>query len=766
MCSVNNKHMCTDFTNVEKTYIGPEGHRFHSNVPYITVENFPKLGKLTAFRFLEWAAEHPDGVISLPTGKTPEYFIAWVKKILSEWDTKEGAASRAENGLLVAEKPDLRGLHFVQIDEFYPIDPKQHNSFYNYVQKYYVKDFGLDASKGLFINCDEIPLADGLNFRDVFPDGVIDLSLRYRDAKSAAEKLRQRSIFMIDNWCSEYDQKVRDLGGIGFFLGGIGPDGHIAFNVRGSDPNSTTRLTHTNYETQAAAASDLGGIEVSRIKPVITIGLETITHNPDAVAIIFAAGEAKAPVVADALEKTPCNLYPASVLSKLPNARFYLTTGAASMLHESVYHYYADSPWTQEKTDRAVIDCCNRLNKYGDKITLEDLKADEYCSMIPDLNEHTIDSVINSLTKKIARGTSTWSNQVFYYTGPHHDDILLGLLPHIHRVSRNETNESHFSIMTSGFNAVTNKFLVNALEQTLRFLDEGRIEMTRYPDFFEHGWKEKREKDIYHFLINVASGNAHERERGRAHRLVRDFIEIYGVKNPEELRKKIVDVIEETRRSYDVIREFEEELVWGFFGIRNEDVHHLRLGFYTGDIFTEQPNRERDVAPILEELRTIKPTIISIAFDPEGSGPDTHYKVLQAIAEAIREWSKEADLSNLKIWGYRNVWYRFLPSEATHIVPVSLNAMSVFDNAFSNCYASQVDADFPSYLLDGKFSDLAKIIWVDQLAKVQRVLGKPFFYQNPSPRLRTTHGLLFFKEMNVEEFLQSARELQKSMTSI
>ena len=406
--------MCTDFTSVEKAYIGSTRHRFQSNVPYITVENFPKLGKLTAFRFLEWAAEHPDGVISLPTGKTPEYFIAWVKKILTEWDTKEGAASRAESGLTVTRKPDLRGLHFVQIDEFYPIDPKQHNSFYNYVQKYYVEDFGLDATKGLFINCDEIPLADGMNFRDVFPDGVIDLSLRYREAKSAAEKLRQRSIFMIDNWCSEYDQKVRDLGGIGFFLGGIGPDGHIAFNVRGSDPNSTTRLTHTNYETQAAAASDLGGIEVSRIKPVITIGLETITHNPDAVAIIFAAGEAKAPVVADALEKTPCNLYPASVLSKLPNARFYLTTGAASMLHESVYHYYADSPWTQEKTDRAVIDCCNRLNKYGDKVTLEDLRADEYCSMIPDLNEHTMDSVISSLTKKIARGTSTWSNVLLH----------------------------------------------------------------------------------------------------------------------------------------------------------------------------------------------------------------------------------------------------------------------------------------------------------------------------------------------------------------
>ena len=92
-------------------------------------------------------------------------------------------------------------------------------------------------------------------------------------------------------------RKIRDKGGIGFFLGGIGPDGHIAFNTRGSDHHSTTRLTETNFETQAVAASDLGGIEISRNRLVITIGLETITHNPDAVAIIFAAGEAKAPMV-------------------------------------------------------------------------------------------------------------------------------------------------------------------------------------------------------------------------------------------------------------------------------------------------------------------------------------------------------------------------------------------------------------------------------------------------------------------------------------
>ena len=78
--------------------------------------------------------------------------------------------------------------------------------------------------------------------------------------------------------------------------------------------------------------------------------------------------------------------------------------------------------------------------------------------------------------------------------------------------------------------------------------------------------------------------------------------------------------------------------------------------------------------------------LVSLAFDPEGSGPDTHYKVLQVIAEALRMWSEEEDLSKLRIWGYRNVWYRFHPAEANRIVPVSLNAMGVMDDAFTNSY--------------------------------------------------------------------------------
>jgi len=751
----------------------------NTNIPYIIVDNFPKLGFLTALRFLEWVNENPEGVISLPTGKTPEYFINWTSYLLENWDNKKGMEIRSKYGLGNTGKPSLGNLHFVQIDEFYPINSAQHNSFYNYVNKYYLKGFGLDPKNALLINSDKISLYDDKHFSEVFPDFNVDLTLRYREPTNSFEHQQQHSIFAIDDWCSNYETRIRDKGGIGFFLGGIGPDGHIAFNTRGSDHQSTTRLTATNFETQAVAAGDLGGIEVSRNRLVITIGLKTITCNPDVVAIIFAAGEAKAPMVKNALEKKPTNLYPATVLSGLENSRFYITSGAASMLENSLDEYYHDGEWTQEKTDRAVIDLCNKLDKYAHHLTIDDLKNDKHCQLIAGVSENTVTSVIESIQSKISRGMQPEKSQVFYHTGPHHDDVMLAILPYIHRSIDDESNRNYFSVLTSGFTAVTNKFIIEALKDTKSFLEKGLIQMTAYPDFFESGFKHKHDKDVYHYLIKVASGEAYELRRGLAHRLVRAIVEIYDIQSSEGLTDQINEILSVLNRSYDgeknpskiqklkgMVREFEEELVWAYFGIQVKNIHHLRLGFYTGDIFTEQPQKGRDVEPVLNEIRAIKPTVISLAFDPEGSGPDTHYKVLQVIADAVRSWKEEEDLSNLRIWGYRNVWYRFHPAEANVIVPVSLNDMGVMEKSFKNSYLSQVDASFPSYDHEGKFSELAQKIWVSQLKTLQLLLGKNYFYQHDSPRIRATHGLLYFKEMNVEEFLQQARELEKSMEGI
>lgn len=766
-----------NLTQVEESFFRRSGRKEGTTkTPYIIVRNFPELGLLTSLRFIEWVSKNPEGVISLPTGKTPEYFIKWTKKLLEGWNDTGNQEIMKSNGLELQKKPTLKGLHFVQMDEFYPINPKQHNSFYDYVKNYYLKGFGLDPRKALLFNSDEIPLADGKHYSEVFPDSCIDLSLRNREPLSQLELLQQESIFRIDKWCMEYENKIRGKGGLGFFLGGIGPDGHIAFNTRGSDHNSTTRLTATNFETQAAAAGDLGGIEVSKTRKVITIGLGTITYNPDGVSIIFAAGEAKAPVVKNALENDADNLYPATSLQRQKMARFYLTEGAAVQLNDSIERYYTEGPWTFEKTERAIYDLCLKVNKYAHKLENEDLLSDKYCSLIPDVSLDRVNEVIESTRKKIEKGVTKEDEQVFLHTGPHHDDIMLGIFPAIIPQLRVKSNKFWFSVFTSGFTSVTNSLLRDLLVSSLKMINEGRVAMLNYPDFFEKGYQFKYHKDVSHYLDKIAAGDEDGKLRGVCHRIIRSMVSIYRPSSEKELISRIENNIELLGSSYSgkkdpsdiqilkgMLREFEEELVWAHYGVKVQNIEHLRLGFYTGDLFTPQPHSKRDVEPILDLLRRVQPTIISLAFDPEGSGPDTHYKVLQALAEALRQWKKEKDLSHLRIIGYRNVWYRFHPSEANVFTPVSLNSMAVLNWSFRNCYISQVDASFPSYEWDGPFSDLSQHIWVEQFKRVQLVLGKDFFYDNESPKIRATHGMIFYKEMDTDLFLMHARELEKSM---
>lgn len=769
-----------NFTPVEEAFYKESGHQeITTQAPYLIVDNFPKLGLLSALSFLEWTGNNPEGVISLPTSKTAQHFMKNTRMLLENWDHREGREIREKYGLGGRARPDLRGLRFVQAGEFYPINSAQHNSLWNYAWNYYIKDFGLDPARALLINSDEIPLADGNSYTAIFPDLKIDLSLRFREARNHMEKMQQRSVFMIDNWCREYEEKIRDQGGIGFFLGPIGPDGHIVFNTRGTSHYNPTRLTETNFETQAVTAGDLGGIEVSRNRLVITIGLGTLTFNPQAKTIVYAAGEAIAGVIRDSLESQPGNIYPASAFHKLENARYYLTRGAGVKLRDSIRDYYFGSPWNHQKTERAVIGLCKKVNKFGHKLTLDDLNADEFCSHIPGLDENTVQTVIDSILAKMGRGMQKEVNQVYYHTGPHHDDIMLGIMPVTNRQSREATNEMHFSVLTSGFNAVTNRFMLDLLRDTLDLIGRGKIEMINYPDFFENGFQYKWDKDVYHYLDNIAAMDEEGKRRGVCHRLVRAMVSIWGMKDQQGLVTAIRETLELLERSYDgaknppnvqklkgMIREFEEELVWAHYGVPVKNVHHLRLGFYQGDVFGAGPDRTRDVLPILNDFRKYKPTVISLAMDPEGSGPDTHYKVLQAIAAAVAEWNRETDLSHLRIIGYRNVWFRYNPSDVEVIVPVSMNSLAVLDKSFTDCYLTQVNASFPSYQLDGKFSELTQKIWMEQHKQIQYLLGKNFYYENDSPLLKATHGLIYLRELNVQEFLTEASKLGKSVEGL
>ena len=750
----------------------------------IVVDNFPALGKLAALRFLEWVQANPEGVISLPTGRTPEFFIKSIQRYLRHWQTAGVQQELAEVGVDPARKPDLRGLSFVQIDEFYPVNPQQTNSFYHYVNRFYLTGFKLNRNKSLLINCAEIGLPKGRTLEEVWPESRVDLSLRTRGPRNDQERLQKQVLENVDQFCTEYEDRISALGGIGFFLGGIGPDGHIGFNVMGSDSHSTTRLTATNYETQAAAAADLGGIEVSRHRLVITIGLQTIRRNPLCTAIIIAAGGAKARVVSEAIQNERHNRYPATSLQELPNARFYLTTGAAGMLHERRFVRLSTADKVDdEQLETIIIDLAVSLNKRLKDLSEDDFRADRLAAELlrkrPESGPGLARQVEARLIARIDRGARIRTGQIFLHTEPHHDDLMLGYLPAMVRHIRDASNSHYFVTLTSGFTAVTNAFMLRHLRNLKTFLERGEFAALAKREYFDPASQLGRNRDMWQYLDGLAAHDAVKREEGEARRLLRNLIEIFEESNLDNLRDRIDELISYFETQYPgkkdlpyiqqlkgMMREWEADCLWGYFGFNASAVLHARLGFYKGDLFSEEPTIDRDVRPILQLLKRTRPTIVSTTLDPEGAGPDTHYKVMQALTEAVRQYEQQEDRHDLEVWGYRNVWYRFHPAEANIYVPVSLNMFSILDNAFKDAFVSQKDASFPSHDHDGPFSELAQKIQVDQYARIKICLGREFFYENTSPLIRATRGLVFLKSMSLSEFYSHSRELQRRTENV
>lgn len=759
-------------------------YRPTEKIAVIEVDNFPALGKLTALRFLEWVQQNPGGVIALPTGKTPEHFIKWVTHYLRNWNIENVKKDLEENGVNPSIKPDMKSLYFVQIDEFYPINPQQRNSFYYYVNKYYINGFGLDKSNALLLDTYQIGVPHGIRLNQIFPDNIVDLGLRTCHGESRYQRLQKSVIEAVDQFCTEYEKKIRQLGGIGFFLGGIGPDGHIAFNVRGSDRYSTTRLTPTNYETQAAAAIDLGGIEVARNRLVITIGLSTITFKKDAVVIIIAAGEAKSKIISFAIEREKNNDYPASVLHDLPNSRFYLTKGATKYLIERRLEDLIKTEQLNDETiERIVINLSIFNRKPIHELTRTDFKnnimgAELLRKLDVNLNEIK-EKTRASIIKKIDVGLNDPEDDVFLHTAPHHDDIMLGYLGYVIHLVRSPKNKHYFNYLTSGFTAVTNSFVFRVLEKVSKFIETLECRELMQENYFDPQNPVFRDRDVNQYLDGVAAHSRSMKDEGEARRALRNLIFLFEEDNLEHLKDRINELKNYFSTQYPgkkdlayiqqlkgMIREWEADLLWAHFGFNTLNVIHSRLGFYKGEIFTEEPDIGRDVMPVLHLIEKIRPTIVTVALDPEGSGPDTHYKVLQAVSEALKIHEKNTGNSSIRVLGYRNVWYRFHPSEVNILVPVSLSSLSILESAFMNYFGSQKEASFPSYEFDGPFCRLAQRIMVEQYQQMKICLGRDFFMRHKHPRIRATHGLVFLRSMSLKEFYQRSMELRKTTENI
>ncbi|HOL23022.1 MAG TPA: glucosamine-6-phosphate deaminase, partial [bacterium] len=378
--------------------------------------------------------------------------------------------------------------------------------------------------------------------------------------------------------------------------------------------------------------------------------------------------------------------------------------------------------------------------------------------------------------ERVYRGMDETGNRVFLHTAPHHDDIMLGYLPYILHLVRKPTNFHYFATLTSGFTSITNAYALSQIENLERCLKEGRLKrLLDEPDYFKPDNVVGRNRDIYRYLDGVASGREEIKKEAEARRMFRNISELIATTETKAVLRKALSLKKEILSAYPgkkdipdmqklkgMIREWEEELLWAHLGFSCNNIFHLRLGFYTGDIFTPQPELERDIKPFLSVLERVNPDVVTVAFDPEGTGPDTHYKVLQIVAEGLKIYKGKTN-KKITVWGYRNIWDRFHPSEANIYVPVSMNSLAIMKSAFDICFASQRSASFPSYEYDGPFSELAAKIMVQQGGIIKRVLGRDFFGASKYARIRASRGINFLKEMTLDEFLKESLTLKNLM---
>lgn len=112
--------------------------------------------------------------------------------------------------------------------------------------------------------------------------------------------------------CARYEEKIKEVGGIKLFLGGIGPDGHIAFNEPGSSLRSRTRVKTLTYDT-IVANSRFFGNDINKVpKTALTVGVATVMDAEEV--LIIVNGHNKAVALQHAIEGSVNHMWTISAL--------------------------------------------------------------------------------------------------------------------------------------------------------------------------------------------------------------------------------------------------------------------------------------------------------------------------------------------------------------------------------------------------------------------------------------------------------------------
>ena len=134
--------------------------------------------------------------------------------------------------------------------------------------------------------------------------------------------------------CIAYEEKIKQVGGIDLFIGGVGANGHIAFNEPGSAFSAKTRVVDLHPRTIVDNARFFDNNKNAVPKRAITMGLETISNSREI--IIMAIGQNKAEAVYHAIEGRREEAWPITVLQNHPLAYLVADEEAAGLVNKNI----------------------------------------------------------------------------------------------------------------------------------------------------------------------------------------------------------------------------------------------------------------------------------------------------------------------------------------------------------------------------------------------------------------------------------------------
>jgi len=552
-------------------------------------------GQVVARVIREKNALGQPAVLGLPTGSTP---VGVYRELIRMHD---------EDGL------DFSRVITFNLDEYYGVAPDQLQSYHLWMQQNFFRHVNIPSEQ------------------THIPDGTVPIE-------------------QVEAHCREYEQRIKDAGGIDLMLLGIGGNGHIGFNEPFSIRRSRTRMCMLDPATRRAAASDFFG-EKNVPTHAITMGLGTILDAEQI--LLLALGEHKSAIIRETAEGEVTDRVPASFLQEHSGAILLVDSAAASELTcRATPWVLGNLEWTSDLIKRAVLWLSEKTGKAL-------LKLGEN-----DFWEHNLHQLVrhHGPASELAYRVFRWMQDTIehYPAGldrkrvicfsPHPDDDVISMGGTLIRLVE-DRHEVHIAYMTSGNIAVFDH-------------DAQRIAdlVTEYNHRFDIDQENSNQ------LVTSVRKSLTEKKAGDT--------------DTEEVRK-IKTLIRWSEAKAGALK----------VGCHEENLHFLDLPFYRTGTVAKAPWGKEDVRLVRELIEQTDPQQIYVAgdlSDPHGTHRVCAEIIFQALSEIEAKQGKRPE-----VLLYRGAWQEYELHEIEIAIPLRPEDLELKKKAIFMHESQKDEALFP-----------------------------------------------------------------------